>query len=356
MTTANTNRVYTILNNQEIVSNLPEGWGSADLKEIAFYKKGKKPKKLEKHKWQDAVPYIDIEAFETENIRRYANPDSSILVDKGDVVVVWDGARCGHVGKVPVHGALGSTLMNIKPIMIDNDYFLRFLQLSYETINSNPRGTGIPHVDPQLFWSLEMPIAPLPEQKRITAKVEELLARINVVHERLARVKEILKLFRQSVLSAACSGRLTYDWRNKNTDIETAKNLLKRIKKIRLESARTLREKEKIISLYEESEKRSAQRIIEFDLPETWLFCEINELGDVCNGSTPSRKRPEFWGGNIPWTSSGEVRNNLIYDTQETITELGYNKSSVRMLPVGTVLLAMIGEGKRYCQFNCVKF
>jgi type I restriction enzyme S subunit len=194
---------------------LPEGWESTPLKTLANFRKGKKPNRLDETSWAGAIPYIDIEAFERGNIRRYADPESSVFVDKGEIIVVWDGARCGHVGKAPQNGALGSTLGIIEPILIHPDYILRFLQLSYDTINTNPRGIGIPHVEPELFWNLELPLAPLTEQKRIATKVEELLARVNTTKDRLAKVSMILKRFRQSVLTAACSGRLTADWRDK---------------------------------------------------------------------------------------------------------------------------------------------
>jgi type I restriction enzyme S subunit len=196
-------------------NDLPEGWGSAPIKILATLKKGKIPNKVDKIPWPGAVPYIDIEAFEKGNIRRYADPKASTLVDEGEIIIVWDGARCGHTGKVPKSGALGSTLGIITPILIHPDYILRFLQLSYDTINTNPRGIGIPHVEPELFWNLEVPLAPFAEQKRIVAKVEELLARVNATKERLAKVSLIFKRFRQAVLAAACSGRLTEDWRVK---------------------------------------------------------------------------------------------------------------------------------------------
>jgi type I restriction enzyme S subunit len=74
---------------------------------------------------------------------------------------------------------------------------------------------------------LETPIhlPPPAEQKRIVAKVEELLARVNAARERLARVPARLKRFRQAVL-AACSGRLTENWREEQTDLEPAQDSL----------------------------------------------------------------------------------------------------------------------------------
>jgi len=64
----------------------------------------------------------------------------------------------------------------------------------------------------------EIPIPPLAEQKRIVEAVERLTARVDAARERLAKVPFILKRFRQAVLAAACSGRLTEDWRNADAD------------------------------------------------------------------------------------------------------------------------------------------
>lgn len=262
-----------------IDNGLPEGWESTSLKTVATLKKGKKPYKVDKTTWPGAVPYIDIEAFEKGNIRRYADQESSALVNEGDIIVVWDGARCGHVGKAPERGALGSTLGTIQPILVYPDYILRFLQLSYETINTNPRGIGIPHVEPELFWNLEIPLAPLAEQKRIVAKVEELLTRVNATKERLAKVAMILKRFRQAVLVAACSGRLTADWGEKNLDIEPASELLKRIQQDR--------KKPKKPYLNRTSEEGD----IYFDIPVSWSFCFFE---DICSDKPHAIKAGPF--------------------------------------------------------------
>lgn len=69
---------------------------------------------------------------------------------------------------------------------------------------------------------LIVPIPPLNEQRRIVAKLEELLARVEASQQRLAKIPVILKRFRQSVLAAACSGRLTADWREENIPSENA--------------------------------------------------------------------------------------------------------------------------------------
>lgn len=78
------------------------------------------------------------------------------------------------------------------------------------------------------------------------------------------------------------------------------------------------------------------------------LDCDWQRIGDVTNlasGGTPSRKVPGNFGGTIPWVKTGEVRFNRLKDAEEYITEQGLSSSSAKLFPVGTVLLAMYGQG-----------
>jgi type I restriction enzyme S subunit len=72
---------------------------------------------------------------------------------------------------------------------------------------------GMATITQPMLAALLIPFPPLAEQERVVEKVEALLAQVNAAQERLTRVREILKRFRQSTLAAACSGRLTEDWR-----------------------------------------------------------------------------------------------------------------------------------------------
>jgi len=104
------------------------------------------------------------------------------------------------------------------------EHLLRSLDLSeLET------STAIPGLNRDDAYASEIAIPPLAEQKRIVAMVEKLLARVNAGRERLANVPAILKRFRQSVLAAACSGRLTAGWRDAHPDIEPASELLREV-------------------------------------------------------------------------------------------------------------------------------
>jgi type I restriction enzyme S subunit len=73
----------------------------------------------------------------------------------------------------------------------------------------------------------ELPLAPSAEQRRITAKLEKVLGKVDDCQKRLAKIPMLLKRFRQSVLAAACSGRLTTDWRESNPQAESADDLIR---------------------------------------------------------------------------------------------------------------------------------
>lgn len=71
-------------------------------------------------------------------------------------------------------------------------------------------------------------------------------------------------------------------------------------------------------------------------------------LGDVFQiktGSTPSRANPDFWGGDVPWIKTGEINYENIYDSEEKITQSGFENSATRMIPSGSVLMALYGQG-----------
>lgn len=73
----------------------------------------------------------------------------------------------------------------------------------------------------------------------------------------------------------------------------------------------------------------------------------IKELTDVISGGTPSRDTSEYWDdGIIPWVKTTELQNNMIVKAGEHITEIGLNNSSAKIVPPGTVLIAMYGQGK----------
>ena len=81
-------------------------------------------------------------------------------------------------------------------------------------------------------------------------------------------------------------------------------------------------------------------------LPKGWPRLALGEIAQITSGGTPNRANPAYWGGDIPWVTTGEVHFNKITDTVEKITEQGLISSSAKLFPAGTLLMAMYGQGK----------
>jgi len=76
-------------------------------------------------------------------------------------------------------------------------------------------------------------------------------------------------------------------------------------------------------------------------------YIAVKDLTDITSGGTPSRDKTEYWdNGTIPWVKTTELQNNVLIDVDEHITEAGLAGSSAKLVPVGTILVAMYGQGK----------
>ena len=121
---------------------------------------------------------------------------------------------------------------------------------------------------------IPLPIAPLPEQKRIVAKIEELFTKLDAGVEALKKIKAELKRYRQAVLKHAFEGELTAEWREKNRDkLESASKLLERIKK---EREKCTKGKEKKLPPLETTDLP--------ELPDGWEWAQLGEISKFKNG------------------------------------------------------------------------
>ena len=71
----------------------------------------------------------------------------------------------------------------------------------------------------------------------------------------------------------------------------------------------------------------------------------IDIVKRVYSGGTPDTRKNDYWNGNIKWLSSGETRNNFVYDTDKKITELGVTNSSTKLALKGSIVMACAGQG-----------
>lgn len=83
-------------------------------------------------------------------------------------------------------------------------------------------------------------------------------------------------------------------------------------------------------------------------LPNGWKKVKLGDVAKVTSGGTPLRTQSEYWNGNIPWVKTAHIQNGHISKDQvdEYITELGVKESSAKIVPKGTLLMAMYGQGK----------
>jgi type I restriction enzyme, S subunit len=155
-------------------------------------------------------------------------------IRKGDVVIAMSSGSKSVVGKTAQsledwEGSFGAFcgVLRVSP-ELNNRFVSLFLRTrEYRSkISELAAGTNINNLKSEHFAQIEVPLAPLGEQRRIVAKLEKLMEKVDACQQRLAKIPVLLKRFRQSVLAAACSGRLTADWREKNPHIQSVPDVL----------------------------------------------------------------------------------------------------------------------------------
>jgi len=230
-----------------IDSNLPEGWVEITLSQILqVLESGSRPKGGVRG-IKEGVPSIGGEhinengGFRFDKIKfvphNFFKKMTYGHIQTGDVLIVKDGATTGKVALVREDFPYNPAVVNehvfiCRPIEGVYPPFLFHFLFSKEgqdRILENFRGSAQGGINQSFAPGTTVPLAPLAEQKRIVAKADEVLKRVNPVRERLDRVSMILKRFRQAVLAAVCSGRLTADWRNENSRFESGQDALLRI-------------------------------------------------------------------------------------------------------------------------------
>lgn len=79
-------------------------------------------------------------------------------------------------------------------------------------------------------------------------------------------------------------------------------------------------------------------------IPKEWEVKKLKDLGEISSGTTPSRKNEEYYiNGNIPWVKTTDLNNGAIFSTEEYVTEAAIKECSLKILPKGTILIAMYG-------------
>jgi len=160
------------------------------------------------------------------------------------------------------------------------------------------------------------------------------------------------KQLKNSILQWAIQGKLV----PQDPNDEPASVLLE---KIRAEKARLIKEgkikkdkKESIIYRGEDNsyyEKFADGKVvciddeIPFEIPSGWEWCRMGAIGDWGAGATPAKGDPNYYGGNILWLRTGELNNDVVYDTEINVTNKALKECSLRLNKIGDVMIAMYG-------------
>ena len=80
------------------------------------------------------------------------------------------------------------------------------------------------------------------------------------------------------------------------------------------------------------------------NLPESWELTTLSEIADWSSGGTPTAGNSNYYGGDIPWLIIGDLNDGYIDSSAKTLTKEGFDNSSAKMVPIGSVLVAMYGS------------
>jgi type I restriction enzyme S subunit len=231
---------------QQVVNIEPSSWRSTTLIELAKFidYRGRTPKKTE-----DGIPLITAKNIRNGYIDR--NPREFIALDAyddwmtrgipkvGDVLFTTE-APLGNVAVIDIEEKFALAQRAICFQFYESyvgmfvSYFLRSPQFQ-QILNGHSTGTTVKGIKAATLKKLDINIPPIAEQKRIVEKLDSLLAQVDTIQQRLNNLPNIIKRYRQSVLAAAVSGKLTEQWRKNNQCQKSTIEIKSEIKNYRYE-------------------------------------------------------------------------------------------------------------------------
>ena len=191
------------------------------------------------------------------------------------------------------------------------------------------RGTGMPHVQSQILNWLLFPLPPNAEQERIVSKIEALFAYADKIGKASDGIAQVAQRLDKKILDLAIRGQFV----PQDPNDEPASELIKRI-----EAAKKATEKGHKSSRTAASDRPPYEIEPPFDIPDSWEWVQLNDLGRFVGGHTPSIADSSNWeNGNILWVTSKDMKQKYISNTGCMVTEKG--ASELHLLPPGSLLM-----------------
>ena len=219
-------------------------------------------------------------------------------------------------------------------------YQLKHLKPEAEAIAT---GTTFKELSGAATATLPFKVAPLNEQTRIADQLDKLLARIQACNDRIDAIPALLKRFRQAVLTAATSGALTEDLRTQREE------LVARMEPS-AESGNCVRDSGQLsyqVTPPPDTASLHSGYGAEHAVTDEWRQASVQTVAHVGTGSTPLRTNPAYFAAvGTPWVTSAATSQTLVTTADEFVTSEAIAAHRLKTYPVGTLLLAMYGEGK----------
>ena len=344
--------------------DIPESWEWVRLGEVCAIARGGSPRPIKDFitTAADGVNWIKIGDTEkdgkyicstAEKIKPSGVPKSR-MVHVGDFLLT-NSMSFGRPYILKVDGCIhdGWLVISQGEKIFDQEYLYWVLSsgYAYAQFCAKVSGAVVKNLNSDKVANSVFPLPPLAEQKRIVAKIEELLPLIDRYEKAWSKLEDFNKRFpvdiQKSLLQMAIQGKLVEQRAEEGTGEELLEKILaaKNAKdaKGNLTRSRGARGEKKTSALSASPREKIPDDEKPFDIPESWEWVRLGEIGSWASGATPSRTHAEYFGGNIPWLKTGDLTDGYVSSTPETITELALAKTSVRLNPVGSVLMAMYG-------------
>ena len=205
---------------------LSEGWTVATLNDIANWGSGGTPSRKNSEYYGGDIPWVktgdlgpkiltQVSEFITQDA---VNNSSAKIFPKGSVAIAMYGATIGKTSTFGIDATTNQACGVGRPVKgATTTEFLYYLLINEkDRFVAKGKGGAQPNISQTLIKEHKIPLPPLAEQKVIAEKLDTLLAKVDSIKSRLDAIPDILKRFRQSVLAAAVSGKLTEEWRGGN--------------------------------------------------------------------------------------------------------------------------------------------
>lgn len=322
---------------------LPEGWTVSKVQEAFESFGGGTPNRGISAYWDGSIPWLssgDIKTHRIESASESITKDglensSASMCRAGSVLVVVRSGILAHTLPVGVLACRAAINQDIKCFDSGNNDLNAWLALALrcsakDILTLNREGTTVQSVKYDTLKEFSLRIPPLPEQKRLVAKIEDLLAHVNAAREHLSKAALILKRFRQAVLIAACRGQLTVEWRRTHKgEAEDSRDLIRQL----------------VVGSQANGNEwlePSFVHRVQMELPESWQYVALGNVGTWGTGGTPSKSNDEYWvGGEFPWVSPKDMKTERILDSEDHIT--GKGVATLKIVPKNSILFVVRG-------------